>query len=257
MKLTLRDTPNTRGNLSCNEVCEVVPSISALQLIESEQLGYLDSYKFKDIIFHSGYPLMGPSVHKIDRIELEDCISLFSFSIGPACKEARIKDFYYVNESPILTREQLKKEIMKRIYLVRWHILGTTMIAIENTNYYPYFAYEDVTDSDFLTEIVNENNIYFCLDIAHALVTCNNKQDSFYEYIDHLPLDRCVEIHISKIGKVGGLWRDLHEAPDEYEFDLLEYILQKVENPYVVVEYGRRCQETLIEVYKELERRFL
>ena len=65
-------------------------------------------------------------------------------------------------------------------------------IAIENNNFYPTDAYRDVTDAKFISEIVSENNIKFLFDIAHAKVTCFNKNINFERYKSNLPMDRAV-----------------------------------------------------------------
>lgn len=246
------------GKISLGKVIEEVPSIKTIQLKSFEYGTNAKLYK-SNVIFHSKAPLMSSNKNtKYDWIENKDeseYPELFSFSTGPACKKVRIKDFYYDARSPILSRDELKVEMKRKIDTIKSKF--PNMIAIENTNYYPYPAYDHVCNASFLTEIVEENNIYFTLDIAHAWVTAVNTRTPFYDYLNEFPLDKCIEIHLSKSGEVGRLQRDLHEAPDELEFWILEKVLKNVKlDPYVVVEYTK-CQETLIEVYKELERRFI
>lgn len=251
MKLALPLT-----TIGVGKVLEAVPSISVLQLrgIYAETISSLH----RETILHRG-PLMGSN--KLLNIEWPQnpkwFPKLFSFSTGPACKKVRIKDFYYEARSPILSRDELKAEMKRKIDIIKEKF--PNKIAIENTNYYPFSAYDHVTDPEFLTEIVEENDIYFTLDIAHAIVTAMNDirvRGDVWDYIRRLPLDRCIEIHLSNFGKVDGVYRDLHEAPNNFIFMILEKVLKRVkEDVYVVVEYTR-CYTTLVEVYKELEKRF-
>ncbi len=254
MKLTLPISPEI-DKINYPDISEILEKVPSINVIQYKEIGLYQSYDLPyEYIYHSKVPLMSSNKNLNIEWSVHGFPELFSFSTGPACKKARIKDFYYEAESPILSRDELKKEIKRKLNIIKENF--PNKIAIENTNYYPFPAYEHVTDPEFLSEIVYENDIYFCLDVAHAIITSRNLDNLLKSYIDALPLDRCIEVHLSKPGLVAGSWRDLHERPAEFEFYMLERILNKAkEDIYVVVEYNR-CQETLIEVYKELEKRF-
>jgi len=255
MKLTL-PIPSEIDSTDYPAISEILKKVPSIKTIQYKKIGIYQSYDPPyEYIYHSKNPLMSSNRNLIDWKDWNELPELFSFSTGPACKKARIKDFYYEAESPILPRDELKAEIKRKLDIIKENF--PNKIAIENTNYYPYPAYDWVTDADFISEIVYENDVYFCLDIAHALVTCQNNRYCLFAYLKKLPLDRIIEIHISKPGQVGNLARDLHEAPDKMEFWILDSILKRVkEDVYVAVEYDK-CQETLIEVYQELEKRSL
>ena len=77
------------------------------------------------------------------------------------------------------TRKEMKS-FAKNNFLKIKNIFGNSVeIAIENNNYYPTEAYRDVTEAGFISEIVNENDLRFLFDIAHAKVTCFNKNINF------------------------------------------------------------------------------
>ena len=255
MKLTLPISSEI-DSIDYSAISEILKKVPSIKTIQYKKIGIYQSYDPPyEYIYHSKNPLMSSDKNLNVGWSVHGFPELFSFSTGPACKKARIKDFYYDAKSPILSRDELKQNIRSRLDIIKEQF--PNKIAIENTNYYPFPAYEHVTDPEFISEIVYENDIYFCLDIAHAIVTSRNLDNLLKSYIDALPLDRCVEVHLSKPGLVAGSWRDLHEKPAEFEFYMLERILDKAkEDVYVVVEYDR-CQEILIEVYKELEKRFL
>ena len=179
---------------------------------------------------------------------------LLSMSLAPACRKVKIEDFYYKAKSEILSRDSLKRIISGKLYEIKKKF--SNKIALENTNYYPYSAYKHITQPDFITEVIEENDIYFCFDIAHAIVSAYNMGVHPQRYIRALPLHRCVEVHLSTPGIVGGMWRDLHEAPNSDIFNCLESCMDRLNKDiYVVIEYYRDFG-VIRESYKELIRRF-
>lgn len=113
------------------------------------------------------------------------------------------------------------------------------VILVENINHLLTDAYDRITDSSFIKDVVINNNIHFCLDIAHAIITCVNKKLNFSNYIKELPLNRCLQVHISKpLKNENNIARDSHEALSECEWELLDYILDMTKNiNYVTLEY--------------------
>ena len=76
-------------------------------------------------------------------------------------------------------------------------------------------AYDVVTDGDFICQVVNQNNLYLLLDIAHAMVTAHNKQIDYNQYISTLPLDKLIQLHICQpeLNK-GEIAFDAHNEPN-------------------------------------------
>jgi uncharacterized protein (UPF0276 family) len=143
------------------------------------------------------------------------------------------------------TRDEMKlcaKNNFKKIK----KIFGSNVdIAIENNNYYPTDAYRDVTDAKFISEIVNENNIKFLFDIAHAKVTCFNKNINFERYKRTLPMDKAVQVHICTYSINGEKNEafDAHSYPNDEE--LVE--VKKVISEYSGIKY------LTVEYYKDIE----
>jgi len=140
------------------------------------------------------------------------------------------------------TREEMKS-FAKINFLKIKDIFGNSVeIAIENNNYYPTEAYRDVTEAGFISEIVNENNLRFLFDIAHAKVTCFNKNINFEKYKRELPLDRVIQVHICTYGIDDELNQayDAHSYPNDEELLEVSKIIEKYENvKYLTVEYYR------------------
>ena len=137
------------------------------------------------------------------------------------------------------------------------NIFGNSVeIAIENNNYYPTEAYRDVTEAGFISEIVNENNLRFLFDIAHAKVTCFNKNINFEKYKRELPLDRVIQVHICTYGIDDELNQayDAHSYPNDEELLEVSKIITECKNvKYLTVEYYRDIENLEISLKKVKE----
>ena len=114
-----------------------------------------------------------------------------------------------------------------------------TSIGLENNNYYPTPAYDIVTDGDFITQVVIENNLFLLLDIAHAMVTAHNKNISYEQYIESLPLNKLIQLHICQPELPDGwIARDTHNEPnDEMYSEVIRLIKEYPAIKYLTIEY--------------------
>jgi uncharacterized protein (UPF0276 family) len=108
-----------------------------------------------------------------------------------------------------------------------------------------------LVDPTFITQVVTEANCYFLLDLAHARVTAAMRRQTVHDYIDELPLDRLVEIHVSGPRQAQNSGRlvdahhvdahlvDAHESMQEDDYDLLEWVLGLARPLAVSLEYWR------------------
>ncbi|MBT5400081.1 DUF692 family protein, partial [bacterium] len=154
------------------------------------------------------------------------------------------------------TRKEMKS-FAKNNFLKIKNIFGNSVeIAIENNNYYPTEAYRDVTEAGFISEIVNENNLRFLFDIAHAKVTCFNKNINFEKYKRELPLDRVIQVHICTYGIDDELNQayDAHSYPNDEELLEVSKIITECKNvKYLTVEYYRDIENLEISLKRVKE----
>ena len=157
-------------------------------------------------------------------------------------------------------REYTRKEMKyfaKTNFLKIKSIFGSSVeIAIENNNYYPTEAYRDVTEAKFISEIVNDNDLRFLFDIAHAKVTCFNRNINFEKYKRELPLDRVIQVHICTYGIDDelNLAYDAHSYPNGEELLEISKIISDYKNAkYLTVEYYRDIKNLEISLKKVKE----
>ncbi len=166
----------------------------------------------------------------------------------------RSKNYFKKNgmaypEGYLYCRDELKYNA-KQNFLKLKQIAGDVKILIENNNYYPTKAYDIVTDGDFISEIVYENDIYFLLDQAHAEITSHNRKIDFYSYINTLPLDKCKQIHLCKMGYSDDLYsKDFHLAKDLH----LSLTLEEVKKLNSILKKCNKVEYFTIECYRKIE----
>ncbi|MBW1706761.1 MAG: DUF692 family protein [Deltaproteobacteria bacterium] len=135
-------------------------------------------------------------------------------------------------------REELLENARVNILWIRSFLAEKTIIAVENNNYYPTPAYDYITDGDFIAEVVEENDIKFLLDIAHARITAHNRAINYKKYLATLPLKDTIQIHISshRINSAR-LAYDAHEFPDEGIYREVRSLVKAYPVKYLTVEY--------------------
>ena len=90
-------------------------------------------------------------------------------------------------------------------------------------------------------------------DQAHAEVTSHNLKIDYNEYVSNLPLDKCYQIHLCKMGYSKSLYsdnfylaEDQHLPLDHLEITKLKQILNKAPLvEYLTVEYYKNIEGLL------------
>ena len=180
-------------------------------------------------------------------------LQLISFQATTCCSSPKLVDKMFEVGGKIWSRDEMMNSSIKNIDWLRKTVNSDIMIAIENNNYYPTKAYDVVTDGEFLSEIVYENNIYLLFDIAHALITAQNKSQDYSGYKETLPLDRIIQLHICKPDLSSQIAYDTHEKPNAsiYE-EVFSLIIEYPTIEYLTVEYYKE-KESLIDSVKHLK----
>jgi len=151
------------------------------------------------------------------------------------------------------TREEMKNFAKENFVKIKIIFGNDIDIAVENNNYYPTEAYRDVTEAGFISEIVNENNLRFLFDIAHAKVTCFNKNINFEKYKKELPLDKIIQVHICTYSIDDELNQayDAHGYPNDEELlEVIKVISECGGVKYLTVEYYRDIENLEISLRK-------
>jgi uncharacterized protein (UPF0276 family) len=140
------------------------------------------------------------------------------------------------------SREEMLVNAKQNFYEIKAIFGKDVKIAVENNNYYPTEAYKYVTDSDFINDIVCQNDVDFLFDIAHAQVTAHNRRIHFDEYKNGLPLAKAIQLHICSpaIDVSSNMAYDAHDYPSHSKLLQVHRLLKENSSiKYLTVEYYR------------------
>ncbi|MCY6370695.1 DUF692 family multinuclear iron-containing protein [Clostridium ganghwense] len=142
---------------------------------------------------------------------------------------------------PGMTEENIYEHMSKQIQSFKKNL--TVPLLLENIpdspqeyvrfDHYPYIMPEQ------LSRLFIENDVSFLLDLTHAKVTAQYHGWNIHDYISELPLNRVVEIHVNGSGyDKDGFPADTHQAMENEDYKLLEWVLNYTNPDIVTLEYN-------------------
>jgi len=121
---------------------------------------------------------------------------------------------------------------------------GVESVALEH---FPYTLTTShlcpAVESRSFSQVIEDTNCRFLLDLAHARITADTLSMDVKDYIESLPLNRLVEMHITGIKMYAGVLTD-HFPLQEKDWELLTWALDQIKNgcwrrPEIIAfEYG-------------------
>lgn len=133
-----------------------------------------------------------------------------------------------------LTREVVN-HIVRRIKTVQ-DFIGRPFL-LENISYYMHVPGSQFEESVFISEIIEKADCGLLLDVNNVYVNATNLNFDAHEYVNSLPLERVVQIHVAGHKNDSGQIIDSHgEAVIEPVFELLKYVLSKTDAKGILLE---------------------
>lgn len=133
-----------------------------------------------------------------------------------------------------LSREALR-HVVERAKRAQ-EIVGRPML-LENISYYMDMPGSEMDEADFLSEVLERADIGLLLDVNNVYVNSINHNFDPYKYLDRLPLDRVVQIHIAGHSHGEEMIIDTHGAAViEPVYELLTYVLRQTEVKAILLE---------------------
>lgn len=104
--------------------------------------------------------------------------------------------------------------------------------AIENVSYYAESNLHQMSETQFIKKIVQNTGCKLLLDVNNVYVNSVNHRYNMHLYIDELPLDHVIQIHLAGHDKRGEILIDTHGnyIIDEV-WELYRYTLNKINRP--------------------------
>ncbi|MFN3199622.1 MAG: DUF692 domain-containing protein [Bradymonadia bacterium] len=126
----------------------------------------------------------------------------------------------------VVTRiEQVKREVA----LPASEALGREIpFLLENPSYYIEYGASELTEGAFIAEMLERADCGLLLDVNNVYVNARNHNQDPYAFIDALPLERVVQIHMAGHSDLGDVIIDTHGEPIVQEvFALYAHVLSK------------------------------
>jgi uncharacterized protein (UPF0276 family) len=269
--------------LCCNYLSEVK------ELFEEGKINFVDYFKLyslspdlspldwcikhRDVIFH-GFDINGSSIGNFDFIQRMDIPKIKNYikkSRTPYLSAHICVDYLKRNDE-----NEVLNNIVNNVKKVK-EIFGLDII-LENVPYRDYReSFKFITYPDFISDVVNTSGAKFLFDISHARVGADSLKMDFNKYVEKLPMDKVVEMHLAgTIPNDKGILIDKHTKMLEEDYVFLENAIKNyktikvitleygpVKNlpekeikqlPYPVVSFDKVNQEAKSEVYEQLIR---
>lgn len=154
---------------------------------------------------------------------------------------------------PVPYTEESLQHIIEKIQKVQDYLQRP--IALENPSTYLEFKASTMPESEFISRMAKESGCNLLLDVNNVYVTCYNHRLDPQEYLDNLPMDKVMQIHLSGHSNNGSHIIDTHDdhVIDEV-WQLYRYVIQKAERtPNTMVEWDDNIPEFDV-LYAELDK---
>jgi uncharacterized protein (UPF0276 family) len=152
---------------------------------------------------------------------------------------------------PLPFTEEALRHVASRIARVQER-LGRR-IAIENVSSYVAFAADAMPEWEFLRAVAEEADCGILLDVNNVHVSAHNHGFDARRYLDAIPPERVLQIHLAGHSEAGALLVDTHDHPVRDEvWDLYAHALARIGPVPTLIEWDDR-----IPAFDELEREAL
>lgn len=154
---------------------------------------------------------------------------------------------------PVPYTEEALTHIIKRIQQVQ-DFLGRP-IALENPSTYLEFNSSSMPEAEFMARMVEESGCWLLLDVNNVYVSCYNHKLDPKSYIDSMPLNHVVQVHLAGHENHDTHLIDTHNGPviDDV-WQLYRYVVNQCQHlPNTMIEWDDDIPEFPV-LYAELEK---
>lgn len=151
---------------------------------------------------------------------------------------------------------QLSEAVLRRVgeNLDRLRERFEHELIVENNPQYLDVPGSEMTQVEFVAEVAGRFDVGLLLDLTHLAVSAHNLGFDAAAALDHLPLDRVVEVHLSGMSVQGGVaWDDHANLAPPAVLDLLDAVLEVAAPRAVTLEYNWAPDHRLDAVVEQVE----
>ncbi|MBC8444280.1 DUF692 family protein [Candidatus Woesearchaeota archaeon] len=204
----------------------------------------LNFFTDKPKIFHSELRLEKPfhpaELRSLKKIVSQNNFESVSFHLAADYTNPIICSDMFQPQGIKYNRDEIFSNVRINVRSLRESLPDGVVVSLENNNYYPTGAYDTVTNTETINQILCDNNIMLLLDLAHLRITAFNRGYDLFSYAETFLLDKVIQFHISGCRLENGVMMDAHDEPDEIDWKLMVHLLNKCgDTRYVTLEYYR------------------
>ncbi len=156
--------------------------------------------------------------------------------------------------APIFYNEKMLACVIRNIKLIQDYIQKP--LILENITYHVNFESDTLKQTDFFHHLVDQTGCGILLDLANLYINSENNQFDPYQFIDNLPLDHIVQVHLAGGFKNrSGIYVDSHsKAVNEPTWQLYAYLCKKALVKTVILEHDSNFPEDFSDILTQLKR---
>ena len=114
-------------------------------------------------------------------------------------------------------------------------------IAVENVSSYAEFHMSEMTEWEFLNEVVEQADCGILLDVNNIYVSSRNHDFDPYDYLNSIPAERVAQIHIAGHSKFRKYTLDTHDHPViDPVWKMYEHAIGRVGHTATLLEWDDR-----------------
>lgn len=127
--------------------------------------------------------------------------------------------------------------------------------ALENITYYFTVPKGQMTEPEFITRVLEAADIGLLLDVTNVFMNASNHRYDPYTFLNSIPLERVVYLHLAGGVRDGDRWIDAHNQPVHEEvFELTEYIAARSPVKGILLERDDNFPASFMEIADDLAR---
>lgn len=110
-------------------------------------------------------------------------------------------------------------------------------LCLENIACLADWPDQQMSELEFITEIIRMTGAGILLDVANLYANCKNFGLNYLEYLERLPLDKVFYVHVAGGCMVDGLYHDTHAHPLQLgPVQILQELCKRITPPAVLLE---------------------
>jgi uncharacterized protein len=218
------------------DVLELDHQVDFFELLSENFMNYgghprkvITSLRQKNIpMIAHGVGLSLGSTDELDSEYVKSLKELLQFTQAPWFSDhlsfASENKIHFHDLIPVLRTDEAVRFISDKIKKIQ--DIFQRPFAIENVSYYAESDHHTMSETDFINELVNITDCSILLDVNNVFVNASNHLFDAKEYIDAIPMNKVIQLHIAGHFDRGDMILDTHgDFITDSVWDLYRYTL--------------------------------